>query len=48
MIGQFNPFLNLAASQVIFTGGVTTIGLVRSTSPTTEQNNDVLWLANHN
>lgn len=44
MIGQFQPFLNLVESQFVLAAGVTSIGLVRATSTTTEQNNDLLWL----
>lgn len=44
MIGQFQPFLNLTATQVIFASGVTSIGLVHSTSVATEQTNELYWL----
>ncbi len=44
MIGNLNPTLNLAASQFIIAAGVTSIGLVRSTSVATEQSNDLRWL----
>ena len=44
MVGGLNPFLNLASTQFILAAGVTSIGLVRSTSVLTEQNNDLRWL----
>jgi hypothetical protein len=45
MIGNLYPLLNLVETQFVVSAGFTSIGLVRSTSVTTEQNNDVRWLA---
>ncbi len=46
MIGQFNPALNLVSTQFVLNTGIAgSPGMVRSTSVTTEQNNDVRWLA---
>lgn len=45
MIGDLYPLLNLVSTQFILAPpGQTTIGLVKSTSVTTEQNNDVRWI----
>jgi len=44
MIGSFYPLLNIPSAQFIVAPGFTNIGLVRSTSVTTEQNNDIRWL----
>ena len=44
MIGNLYPFLSLVETQFIVAPGFTSIGLVRSTSVTTEQNNDLRWL----
>ena len=44
MIGTLRPFLNLVATQFVVSAGVTSIGLVRSTSVVTEQNNELRWL----
>lgn len=45
MIGNLYPALTISESQFVVSPGFTGGGLVRSTSVTTEQNNDIRWLA---